>query len=627
MDSPFRTLFLAGILMLSGMALRAQKAGTTGLHDSLHLAILEEQSARLKSLDSLRRLDSLSKVTLEQQLGTLQLKDRTARRNLERQLEILKAKDSLRLAEKKARIDSLRVFNKGVPVVPFSDTLFRIYTKVGSFTPQVRAAAITKRISDLADILTFNPDSVVIVPNEYSADLMYGQEFIMSVTDKDALWMHSTREQLAETCKEIIGREVMEYKSLIDWKSILKRVGYAALVIAVLSFLIYLIILFFRWTGRQIMKQEGKRIHGIMIRDYELFNKQQQVRAFLIVNAFVKWFLILIVVYLALPVIFGFFPWTESIARSLLHFFLDPAKSILRQIWHYLPNLFTIIVILVVFRFVLKGIRFLRAEIAKGDLKIPGFYADWANPTYQIIRILVIAFMVIVIFPYLPGSESPVFKGVSVFLGILFTFGSTGSLSNIIAGMILTYMRAFKVGDRVKIGEVTGDIIEKSLLVTRIRTIKNEIISIPNSTVMNSHTTNFSSDAPEKGLILYTSVTIGYDAPWRTIHKLLTDAAEATPLIERDPKPFVLQTSLDDFYVSYQINAYTKHPNEQASIYSDLHQNIQDRFNEAGMEIMSPHYKSVRDGNKIAIPDDYIPGEYAAPAFRVTTEPGRSEST
>jgi small-conductance mechanosensitive channel len=626
MVSPFRTLILAGIIMLSGMALRAQKERAFGPHDSLHQAMLEEQSARLKSLDSLRRVDSLSKVTLELQLGAVQLQDRTTRRNLERQLEKLKARDSLRLAEKKARIDSLRIFYKGVPVVPFRDTLFRIYSKIGSFSPEIRAASITKRISALADILTFTPDSILIVPNEYSADLMYGQEFVMSVTENDALWMNSTREQLAETCKEVIGKAVMDYKSLTDWKSILKRVGFAAMVIAVLSFLIYLIIRLFRLTGKRIMKEEGKRIKGVMIRDYELFNTQQQVRVLLILNAFVKWFLILVGVYFALPVIFSFFPWTESIARSLLHFFLDPAKSILRDIWHYLPNLFTVIVILVVFRYVLKGIRFLKVEIAKGDLKIPGFYADWASPTYQIIRILVMAFMVIVIFPYLPGSESPVFKGVSVFLGILFTFGSTGSLSNIIAGMILTYMRAFKVGDRVKIGEVTGDIIEKSLLVTRIRTIKNEIISIPNSTVMNSHTTNFSSDAPAKGLILYTSVTIGYDAPWRTIHKLLTDAAEATPLIEHDPKPFVLQTSLDDFYVSYQINAYTRHPNEQATIYSDLHQNIQDKFNEAGMEIMSPHYKSVRDGNKIAIPDDYIPGEYTAPTFRFKSEQERSES-
>ncbi len=175
-----------------------------------------------------------------------------------------------------------------------------------------------------------------------------------------------------------------------------------------------------------------------------------------------------------------------------------------------------------------KGLKYLKNEIKNEELKIPGFYADWANPTYQIIRVLVFAFMIVVIFPYLPGTNSPVFRGVSVFLGFLFTFGSAGSLSNIISGLILTYMRLFKIGDRVKIGEQVGDVIEKSLLVTRIRTIKNEIISIPNSTVMNSHTINYSSDAPGTWSDHQYYVTIGYDTPWREMHEALIEAALRT---------------------------------------------------------------------------------------------------
>jgi small-conductance mechanosensitive channel len=224
--------------------------------------------------------------------------------------------------------------------------------------------------------------------------------------------------------------------------------------------------------------------------------------------------------------------------------------------------------------------------------------------------------MLIVIFPYMPGSDSPIFKGVSVFVGVLFTFGSAGALGNIVAGLVLTYMRAFKLGDRVKIGEVTGDIIGRTLLVTRIRTIQNEIISIPNSTVMSNHAINYSTDSAVNGLIIHTTVTIGYDAPWRQIHQLLIDAALATPMIDTEPKPYVLQTSLDDYYVSYRINAFTKEPNRQAIIYSHLHENIQDKFNEAGVEIMSPHYKALRDGNSITIPPDYLPKDYSAPPFK-----------
>jgi small-conductance mechanosensitive channel len=178
-------------------------------------------------------------------------------------------------------------------------------------------------------------------------------------------------------------------------------------------------------------------------------------------------------------------------------------------------------------------------------------------------------------------------------------------------------MRLFKIGDRVKIGEVVGDVIEKSLLVTRIRTIKNEIISIPNSTVMGSHTINYSSDAPEKGLIIHSTVTIGYDVPWKEMHQALIDAASKTALVLTDPKPFVLQTSLDDFYVSYEINAYVNEPNKQALIYSELHQNIQDVCNEKGIEIMSPHYRAARDGSRTTIPRSYLEKGYQEPPFQV----------
>ncbi len=228
--------------------------------------------------------------------------------------------------------------------------------------------------------------------------------------------------------------------------------------------------------------------------------------------------------------------------------------------------------------------------------------------------------MAVLIFPYLPGSDSPIFKGVSVFLGVLFTFGSAGSLANVVAGLVLTYMRLFKIGERVKIGDVVGDVIEKNLLVTRVRTVKNEIISIPNLTVMNSHTINYSSDAHDRGLILHTTVTIGYDVPWRTMHQALLHAADRTEFLLKDPKPFVLQTSLDDFYVSYQINGYTKEANKQSRIYSELHGHIQDCCNEAGIEILSPHYRAARDGNATTIPTDYLEKDYKAPSFNVKVE-------
>jgi small-conductance mechanosensitive channel len=208
--------------------------------------------------------------------------------------------------------------------------------------------------------------------------------------------------------------------------------------------------------------------------------------------------------------------------------------------------------------------------------------------------------MLVVIFPYLPGSSSPAFQGVSVFLGILLSLGSSSATSNLVAGLVITYMRPFKVGDRVKIGEVTGDVIEKTMLVTRIKTIKNEDVTVPNSMVLSSSTVNYSARTKtnEPGLILHYTVTIGYDVPWKKVYSLLTNAALATVHIEKEPTPFVLQTALDDFSICYQINAYTLQANLQASIYSNLLENIQDVFNEAGIEILSPHYNVIRKEEK-----------------------------
>jgi len=259
-----------------------------------------------------------------------------------------------------------------------------------------------------------------------------------------------------------------------------------------------------------------------------------------------------------------------------------------------LPNLFTILVIFFLFRFTLKGIRYFFEEVKIGNIRIGGFHEDWSVPTFNILRFILYAFMLVIIFPYLPGSGSAAFQGVSVFLGILISLGSSSAITNIVAGLVITYMRPFKIGDRVKIGEVTGDVIEKTMLVTRVRTIKNEDITVPNSMVLSTNTVNYSSQGNPLGLIIHYEVTVGYDVAWRDIYELLINAALKTTHIEQDPKPFVLQRSLNDFYVSYQINAYTHQASKQASIYSNLLENIQDELNAAGIDLLSPTYNVIR---------------------------------
>jgi small-conductance mechanosensitive channel len=272
---------------------------------------------------------------------------------------------------------------------------------------------------------------------------------------------------------------------------------------------------------------------------------------------------------------------------------------------NYIPDLITVIVIVVITRYILKFLRYLSEEIRIGRLKLQGFYPDWARPTFNIVRVLVYAFMFVVIFPYLPGSDSPVFQGVSVFLGLVFSLGSSSVISNMVAGLVLTYMRPFQIGDRIKMNEVVGDVVERTPFVTRVRTPKQEFITIPNSNILSGNVVNYSTSKKRDGIILHTTVTIGYDIPWRKVHQTLIDAALKTKNINPEPLPFVLQTSLDDYYVSYQLNAYSDDPNEQPQIYSDLHQNIQDMFNENGIEILSPRYIASRDGNESTIPKEY----------------------
>jgi small-conductance mechanosensitive channel len=300
----------------------------------------------------------------------------------------------------------------------------------------------------------------------------------------------------------------------------------------------------------------------------------------------------LLLVYAYVHVGLSFFPWTQAFASQLLDYVLVPLGTIGNAVLSHVPNLLFIAIIVLITVYVLKLMGLFFKEIERGAIAFKGFYPEWAKPTYKICRLLVIAFAAVMAFPYIPGSNSPAFKGVSIFLGVVFSLGSTSFIANILAGYALTYRRVFKIGDRVKIADFTGDVVETRLQVTHLRTIKNEEIVVPNSMIVNSHVINYSSLAREKGLILHTIVTIGYDAPWRQVHAMLLMAAQKTPGLLREPAPFVLQTSLDDFYVSYELNVYTDRPREMARIYSELHRNIQDTFNEYGVQIMSPSYWS-----------------------------------
>ncbi|WJS92757.1 mechanosensitive ion channel family protein [Flavobacterium johnsoniae] len=494
---------------------------------------------------------------------------------------------------------------KGYPVSPFKDTLFLVYTNVGSFSAKERANYISNKIKKLYEESFFEKDSVIIVPSDVSLDIVYKNDLvIMSVLKADANAENASMSFIAKRNLALIKRAIIYQNE--NYSQLPKRIGYTALLILIISLVLFLAGKLFNLLKKYIIKNKARYFKGVSYNSIKILSPQKQQFIFLRLFGFIKTITLIFIVYLSLPVLFSIFPATKEYTTTLLQWILTPAKSVLMGLVDFLPSLITIIVIIIIFRYALKLIKFFFYEIKSENIKIDGFYSDWALPTFNIIRLLMYAFMLVIIFPYLPGSDSSIFKGVSVFVGVLFSLGSSNAIANMVAGLVITYMRPFKIGDYIKIGDVSGEVIEKTALVTRIRTPKFEDITIPNATVLSSTSTNYSANTQQStnGLLIHTTVSIGYDVPWTAIHKALIDAALKTEMIEKEPKPFVLQTSLDDFYVSYQINVYTKEPTKQPRIYSSLHQNIQDSFNAAGIEIMSPHYSALRDGNASTVQSD-----------------------
>ena len=509
----------------------------------------------------------------------------------------------------------------GTPVLLGNTTLFVIQKNVGSFSHQERAQAVTNRLEKIANDPLISMDKLRVVEDSDTTNIVIGDKTLFTITDKDAKAVNKTRQILAEKCIEIIRNAINQYRKERSLYNILKGLFYTFISTVILFVFLKVFNQVYPRIITKLQNWRGIRIPELRIQNIELL---PTARVSNIVTRLVKIICIIIVIsilYIYISLVLSFFPWTKQISSRLISYFLGAIYKSWLAFADYLPNIFALALIFFITHYSLKFIRYIFTELGNGNISISGFYNDWAEPTYKLVFLIIVALALVLAFPYLPGFGSPAFQGISVFLGVLFSLGSTAVITNVVAGTILIYTRAFQIGDRIKIGDAIGDIVEKTLLVTRIRTIKNVIITIPNGTVLTSQIINYSSlsQDPNYYLILNTTITLGYDVPWRKVHQVLIDAAIATNNILAEPVPFVFQTSLDDFYVSYELNAYTNKPILMASIYSELHQNIQDKCNEAEIEILSPHYSAVRDGNQTTIPENYLPQDYKSPGFRLSS--------
>ena len=509
----------------------------------------------------------------------------------------------------------------GFPVLLEDETLFMIQTNVGSFSSEERAQTITNRLQKIADDSSLDLNLLRLAKQEETTSIVLGNKIIVTLTEADAKAAQTNQTELANEYLAKIQDSLQTYRQERSAKHLIRSAIYTVIATVVLLIIQIVLSKIFPRFYRLLDSWRETRIPSIRIQELELVRASRLTDILIRLARFIRWGVMLFVLYIYFPLVFSFFPWTKNLGENLFNYLFLAFDQVLQGFIDYLPNLFVIAVIGLFTYYIIGFVKLIFRELERGDISFPGFYREWAAPTYKLSFFLIFALAVIVAFPYLPGSGSPAFQGVSIFLGLLLSLGSTAAVANIVGGVILIYTRAFEVGDRVQIGDAVGDIVEKTLLVTRLRTPKNMVITMPNSTVLSSNVVNFSAsvrDPEAPPLILHSAVTLGYDVPWRKVHQVLMEAALATEHILQEPAPFILQTSLDDFYVSYELNAYTNLPLNMANIYSQLHQNIQDKCNEADIEILSPHYGALRDGNQNTIPANYLPPDYIAPGFRIS---------
>ena len=512
------------------------------------------------------------------------------------------AKSDAAQTERESVSSQQNAYIKAAPVAPFNDQIiFSIYAKLGPFTPAERAERLESIIQRLSEDHDFSPDKMTFVTHGTMIDIVYNDTIVMSVSDGDAEYFDKSKDDIAEYYKEHIAGAIKQHRLDTELKSILIRVGLALLILGAFFFSIKYLNRLHEVVRRKVVSLRGNLIKNVKIKSYSLLDEDRCIAAVLFIVKIFKYLAILTILYFAVTLLFSVFPETRGLAGTLWGYILTPFLEIVFAVRDYLPKAVTIAVVVTIFRYLEKGIKFFACEIEKGSLTIKGFYPDWAMPTYNIFRTLLYVFMFIVIFQYLPYSDSKIFQGVSVFIGVLISLGSTALIGNLISGMVLTYMRPFRVGDFIMIGDTLGTVKEKAPFAIRIETTKNEEVIIPNSNIMSARTINYSMTARESRLILHTTVTFGYDAPWRQVHELLLLAAARTPYVLADPPPFILQRALDNSFAEYQINVYVTEEKKMPRIYSKLYENVQDAFNEAGIDMTNPVYQSFRGENSIRI--------------------------
>jgi small-conductance mechanosensitive channel len=494
--------------------------------------------------------------------------------------------------------------------VRFDDrTLFKV-RGVSSLPAAERAAAIAARITAVARDPALSPDAIVVAPVAVGVEIRAGDATLVSLVPADASLESVRLDVLAEAHRQRIRQAITQYRAEREPARLLRGIAFGLLATGVFAALVLVVAWLFRKAVAVLERRVRAHVEALPRGAFHFVQGKQLWEAMTSTVRGARWILILVLLYLWLQFVLSQFPWTRSLSEKLLTLLIDPLARMAEGLVDFVPNLLFLIVLALVTRYSLRLIKVYFSALEHGRATLANFEPEWALPAYKIVRTLAVALAVVMAYPYLPGTGTDALKGISVFAGLMLSLGASGAVSNVIAGYLNTFGRVFRVGDLIQVGEVRGEVTQVRLLTTRVRTWKNEEVTIPNATLITTHVVNYSALAQSQGLILHTEVGIGYEVPWRQVHAMLEEAARRTPDILREPPPFILQKRLADFAVVYELNVFSGTAKALARTYTRLHQNVLDVFNEHGVQIMTPAYEGDPDTPKVVPQDKW----YAPPA-------------
>ena len=498
------------------------------------------------------------------------------------------------------------------PVTIDGAELFRVRGVTGLPAAR-RAQEIAARIQRLAADATVAPETLAVVESALSTEIHAGKVRVFAVTDADAEVEGLRRELLARVFLQRSQDAIRAYREARTRDRLMHGLLQALAALAVFSITVLIVRWLFRRATVGIERRFHERVRTVAIGSFEFVRADRLWSYLRRILRGLRLLVMLALVFLFLDFALRQFPWTRDAAAHLEEWTLGPVRVIVLGLLGFIPNVLFLIVLYIFTRWALNLIRLFFEGVGSGEVELEGFDPDWAAPTFKLVRMAVVVFALVVAYPYIPGSESPAFKGISIFVGLVFSLGSSSAISNIIAGYTMTYRRLFREGDRVKIGDVVGAVTNVRLQVTHIQTPKNEEAVIPNSTILNSEVINYTTMAKSHGLILHTTVGIGYETPWRQVEAMLLLAAERTPGLAPGRKHFVLQQALGDFAVTYELNVYIDDPTRIPFFYSELHRQILDVFNEFNIQIMTPAYEGDPEQPKVVPKEQWWSAPAAAP--------------